>query len=151
MGAKNVKKNVFNIAAMLSAAFCFFLLPDMAFAGRRGMSLNERWTGTMTSEGGKVRKHESIDIPHDWDDYHGYRHLYHGNQHGSAVPVLHGQVPRAPGRVVLNDSWTTSVEYAPDLSRPFQFALLEYRSVRISNSDFKERVRRLLNFDGKCD
>ena len=47
--------------------------------------------------------------------------------------------PLAPtsGRIILNDSWTTSVEYTPDLSRPFRFALLEYGSVRMSNDDFK--------------
>ena len=53
--------------------------------GRRELLLNEGWAGTMTPEGGEVRKLESIDLPHNWDDYHGYRHLYHGNQHGSAV------------------------------------------------------------------
>ena len=82
--------------------------------------------------------------------------LQDGEYDGSAKgkgngPSATWPISPAPGRVVLNDSWTTSVEYIPDLSRPFQFALLEYRSVRIPNSDFKERVRRLLNFDGKCD
>ena len=70
---------------ILAAACCFVLLPDMAFAGRRELLLNEGWAGTMTPEGGEVRKLESIDLPHNWDDYHGYRHWYHGNQHGSAV------------------------------------------------------------------
>ena len=40
------------------------------------------------------------------------------------------------GRIVLDDAWTTRVEYAPDLSRPFRFALLEYRSRRIPNAEF---------------
>ena len=46
----------------------------------------------------------------------------------------------AGGRIVLNDSWTTAVEYAPDLSRPFRFAMLEYRAMRTSNSDFHAKV-----------
>lgn len=59
--------------------------------------------------------------------------------------------PLAPtsGRIILNDSWTTSVEYTPDLSRPFRFALLEYRSVRMSNDDFKATVERLLLLDNR--
>src|ERR1700716_969742 len=27
---------------------------------------------------------KSVDIPHNWDDYDGYRRLRHGNRHGTA-------------------------------------------------------------------
>ena len=45
-----------------------------------------------------------------------------------------------PGGIALNDGWTTSVEYSPDLSRPFRFALLEYKSRRVSNEDFAKSM-----------
>ena len=49
------------------------------FAGERPrMCLNEGWTGVMTPEAGEVRTVASIDLPHNWDDYHGYRQHYHG-------------------------------------------------------------------------
>jgi len=75
----------FRMVALLLAVVCLAALPDRAFAGRSEQLLNDGWTGTMTPESGEVRKLERIDIPHNWDDYHGYRHWYHGNQHGSAV------------------------------------------------------------------
>ena len=51
--------------------------------------------------------------------------------------------PLAPtqGTVTLNDSWTTNVTYNPDLSRPFRFALLEFKSHRISNEDFLKQTK----------
>ena len=73
------------IAVILAAGCCLAVLPDRAFAGRREVSLNEGWSGAMTPEAGEVRSLERIDLPHNWDDYHGYRHWHHGNQHGSAV------------------------------------------------------------------
>ena len=49
--------------------------------GRRTVtSLNEGWLASV--KGGKVKM---INIPHNFDDYHGYRQLRHGNLHGSAV------------------------------------------------------------------
>ena len=50
--------------------------------------------------------------------------------------------PVAPtkGVITLSDSWTTSVEYRPDLSRPFRFALLEYKSKRMSNDEFRAKL-----------
>ena len=49
--------------------------------GRRTVtSLNEGWLASV--KGGKV---SMINIPHNFDDYHGYRQLRHGNLHGSAV------------------------------------------------------------------
>ncbi|MBQ6247841.1 MAG: hypothetical protein IJK04_13305 [Kiritimatiellae bacterium] len=45
------------------------------------------------------------------------------------------------GRITLNDSWTTAVEYRPDLLHPFRFALLEFKSRRLSNEDIFSLVR----------
>ena len=56
-----------------------------------------------------------------------------GNGPSATWPILPTE-----GWIVLNDSWTTSVEYATGLSRPFRFAMLEYRSRRTSNSDFQD-------------
>lgn len=58
----------------------------------------------------------------------------------SAVWALDGGVP---GRIVLNDSWTTNIEFSPDLSRPFRFALLEFKSHRVSNDEMLSLVRKL--------
>ena len=51
--------------------------------------------------------------------------------------------PLAPtqGTITLNDSWTTYVTYNPDLSRPFRFALLEYKAHRISNDEFLKQTK----------
>ena len=60
MGAKNVKKNVFNIAAMLSAAFCFFLLPDMAFAAVAGL----RFALLLYGLGAAGVEHQQVNVRH---------------------------------------------------------------------------------------
>lgn len=52
-------------------------------SGRRAIiSLNEDWYTVLADtlkEGGK-----KVNIPHNWDDYYGYRNLVHGNLHGNA-------------------------------------------------------------------
>ena len=58
----------------------------------------------------------------------------------SAVWAMDSEVP---GRIVLNDSWTTHVEFKPDLSRPFRFAMLEFKSRRVSNGEMLSLVRKL--------
>ncbi len=30
---------------------------------------------------------KTVNIPHNWDDYYGYRQLTHGNLHGTAMYV----------------------------------------------------------------
>ncbi|MCH5720306.1 hypothetical protein [Niabella hibiscisoli] len=30
------------------------------------------------------RQWKQVTVPHNWDDYHGYRRLLHGNKHGDA-------------------------------------------------------------------
>ncbi len=49
--------------------------------GRRNItSLNDGWTGAVHGE-----KPVAITIPHNFDDYYGYRQLRHGNLHGKAT------------------------------------------------------------------
>ena len=72
-------------------------MPVLGFAATSTLSLNDGWSGTMTPEKGETRKVEGIDLPHNWDDYHGYRHLFHGNQHGTATYVRSFSVTRRDG------------------------------------------------------
>lgn len=60
-------------------------LAAVCAVGRRERVLNDGWSGVMTPEKGEVRKLESISVPHNWDDYHGYRQHFHGCLHGTAV------------------------------------------------------------------
>ena len=50
--------------------------------GRRNIiSLNDGWTGSVCGDGITT----SITLPHNFDDYYGYRQLRHGNLHGKAI------------------------------------------------------------------
>ena len=68
--------------------------PEPEHKGRRTItSLNEGWTACCSlTEGQSVAlqsvAHDSvvsINLPHNFDDYYGYRQLRHGNLHGSAI------------------------------------------------------------------
>ena len=48
---------------------------------RRLVSLNEGWTGCVCGDTITT----NITLPHNFDDYYGYRQLRHGNLHGSAI------------------------------------------------------------------
>ena len=54
---------------------------------RQITSLNDNWhTRLITTTTEAVgEKSANVNIPHNWDDYYGYRQLKHGNLHGSAV------------------------------------------------------------------
>ena len=56
---------------------------------RRLVSLNDEWTAQLLpapqGEGQGVGAVISVTIPHNFDDYYGYRQLRHGNLHGSAI------------------------------------------------------------------
>ena len=49
---------------------------------RRHVSLNNGWTAHCSVAHDSV---VSINLPHNFDDYYGYRQLRHGNLHGSAI------------------------------------------------------------------
>jgi beta-galactosidase len=51
-----------------------------ASAQRQDVLLNNNWTTSINNKDWK-----QVNIPHNWDDYHGYRRLLHGNLHGDAV------------------------------------------------------------------
>lgn len=62
--------------------------PKPADKGKRGVTkLEDGWTSTLIQstiqsvEGRKI----DVKLPHNWDDYYGYRQLKHGNLHGTAV------------------------------------------------------------------
>ena len=50
---------------------------------RRIISLNNDWTASCSVGRDTIAAH--INIPHNFDDYYGYRQLRHGNLHGSAI------------------------------------------------------------------
>ena len=48
-------------------------------------SLNDRWLSTCYPEGTTdTLEVKNITLPHNWDDYYGYRQYVHGNLHGRA-------------------------------------------------------------------
>jgi len=52
---------------------------------RSSFSLNADWSSTMWPEGGHDSLTlERLTLPHNWDDYYGYRQYVHGNLHGRA-------------------------------------------------------------------
>lgn len=50
-------------------------------AQRQDISLNENWQTSLNN----TTEWKKINVPHNWDDYYGYRRLLHGNLHGNAV------------------------------------------------------------------
>jgi hypothetical protein len=57
--------------------------PEPEHKGRRTItSLNENWTAHCSVAHDSI---VSVNLPHNFDDYYGYRQLRHGNLHGSAV------------------------------------------------------------------
>jgi hypothetical protein len=48
---------------------------------RQDISLNNDWHTSLQGTG----TWKQLNIPHNWDDYYGYRRLVHGNLHGDAV------------------------------------------------------------------
>ena len=58
---------------------------------RTVMELNNGWKTWLTEathlKGLFMQKAIEVNIPHNWDDYYGYRQLTHGNLHGTAMYV----------------------------------------------------------------
>src|SRR5689334_12724020 len=50
-------------------------------AQRQDISLNKDWLTSI----GTTNTWKKVNIPHNWDDYYGYRRLIHGNLHGDAI------------------------------------------------------------------
>lgn len=45
----------------------------------------ETWLCDKSAYGHTDNAPTVVDIPHNWDDYYGYRQLTHGNLHGTAM------------------------------------------------------------------
>ncbi|MBC7947374.1 MAG: DUF4982 domain-containing protein [Chitinophagaceae bacterium] len=61
--------------------FVLGILCQSLSAQREDIALNEDWFTIMEGSG----SWKKVTIPHNWDDYYGYRRLVHGNLHGDAV------------------------------------------------------------------
>ncbi len=52
-----------------------------AYSQRQDIALNNDWLTTLTT----INESKKVNIPHNWDDYYGYRRLVHGNLHADAI------------------------------------------------------------------
>ncbi|HWB93206.1 MAG TPA: malectin domain-containing carbohydrate-binding protein, partial [Puia sp.] len=59
---------------------------------RRDIVIDNGWRTSLDSVHWKT-----VDVPHNWDDYYGYRRLRHGNLHGSATYRKTIRVDKRPG------------------------------------------------------
>ena len=59
---------------------------------RRDIPLNTGWQTSLDSVSWKT-----VDVPHNWDDYAGYRRLRHGNLHGYALYKRTVSITNLPG------------------------------------------------------
>jgi hypothetical protein len=50
-------------------------------AQRQDINLNNDWQTSLAG----TNEWKKVNVPHNWDDYYGYRRLLHGNLHGDAV------------------------------------------------------------------
>ena len=71
-----------------------FPAPDAK--GRRVVTeLEKGWTTWLE---GAENQPQQVAVPHNWDDYYGYRQLLHGNLHGTAHYETQFEVAVAPGK-----------------------------------------------------
>jgi beta-galactosidase len=78
---------------IISLFFLFVFWCDMSYAQvRKTISLNSLWQTYLLNQedtnnqwNSKSKNKQTVSIPHNWDDYYGYRRLFHGNLHGSAM------------------------------------------------------------------
>ena len=69
------------------------LIPLFSLAQqRRDLLLDNGWLSALNG-----RHWVAVDIPHNWDDYGGYRRLLHGNLHGFALYRRNLVIDRRPG------------------------------------------------------
>ncbi len=73
-----------NLCATLRVSlwlFLFCICTLSIFAQRKDISLNSGWSTALVN----TNQWKQVKIPHNWDDYYGYRRLLHGNLHGDAL------------------------------------------------------------------
>jgi hypothetical protein len=78
---------LFFIVAILSAL-------SASAQPRQDLLINTGWRTTLVDS----NKWRSVDLPHNWDDYAGYRRLVHGNLHGSALYTKSLEIKKQPDR-----------------------------------------------------
>lgn len=62
--------------------FCSCILACLSsYAQRKDILLNDGWSTSLNN----TNDWKKVNVPHNWDDYYGYRRLLHGNLHGDAV------------------------------------------------------------------
>ncbi|MFI5132424.1 MAG: sugar-binding domain-containing protein, partial [Chitinophagales bacterium] len=59
----------------------FLILCFNSFSQRQDIPLNTDWLSSLNT----TNTWKKVTIPHNWDDYYGYRRIVHGNLHGDAV------------------------------------------------------------------
>ena len=63
-------------------SLCVFVSPWFnSSAQRQDINLNYDWQTSLAG----TNAWRKVNVPHNWDDYYGYRRLVHGNLHGDAV------------------------------------------------------------------
>ncbi|HTG56354.1 MAG TPA: glycoside hydrolase family 2 TIM barrel-domain containing protein, partial [Niabella sp.] len=90
-------KLVVSSITMLVIIGSFLLSGDalgQPLANRMAIDLNSNWRTIAGNDENPVApafqtnfddsKWKQVNVPHNWDDYHGYRRLLHGNKHGDA-------------------------------------------------------------------
>ncbi|WP_242692040.1 malectin domain-containing carbohydrate-binding protein [Aridibaculum aurantiacum] len=86
------KTSVFKVFALLCAFVSLWLSGQTQ---RIEVSLNKGWHSVAHDDNKqaydgfeqtsyKTKDWKQVDVPHNWDDYHGYRRMRHGNRHGYA-------------------------------------------------------------------
>ena len=66
---------------------CVFVSPWFnSYSQRQDMNLNNDWLTALKGTNDPIAiGWKKVNIPHNWDDYYGYRRLPHGNLHGNAI------------------------------------------------------------------
>lgn len=90
-----IKRKPFDHVVGIISIFMVLLSCSKTEPVRQSVILNDQWQtiasdstgfdpGEFQSEQFKPENWLTVDVPHNWDDYAGYRRLRHGNFHGSA-------------------------------------------------------------------
>lgn len=70
--------------------------PEPDRKGRRlEIELKDGWQTFLVGKENDVKR---VSLPHNWDDYYGYRQLIHGNLHGTAVYSTDFEAPELDGK-----------------------------------------------------
>ncbi len=99
-----LKHNLLLVIAVLCSAWLQAQPIDANNSIRKSVSLNEAWETILVDslksvvdfKEGKYIKESSlkVNVPHNWDDYAGFRRMVHGNLHTSAYYRKHFQVSK---------------------------------------------------------